>query len=170
MAVNDGSPMAVAKYLVSLKPLVASAIETRRLFVRELGQLVESARSGNTASVAQGAGRLGRERADGFRESHASLGRLRPPDTCAPCHEAVVRWVELHVEVCGVLIEVGGSGDLGKLSLAQDSMAEGRRAAQRFNAAYESVVRDLKGRVAVARREQAARERRAAQRTTAAGE
>src|SRR5438067_4556188 len=66
----DSSPKAVAAYLVELRPLIARDAEHRRAFIREIGLLVEGARSGKPHEVAIAAGRVGRDYGMGFREAH----------------------------------------------------------------------------------------------------
>lgn len=132
---------------MSLRPIINQAAEARRVFIRELGSFIESARHGNTQMVAQGAGRIGREQVAVFRDASSRLKHLHTPRACTSCHEAVSSWIEMHVAACEVLIDVGTKGDLKRLREAQGLLAEGRRFAQRFNGAYTALVAELRQRV-----------------------
>lgn len=157
---NRDTPRAAAEYLKWLRPIVREGIESRRGFVREIGLVVNEARKGQDSLVAQMAGRVGRDTMPTFRELQARLLHQPPPERCQPCFDAVSTWLTSHVQACDVLVEVGASGTLRRLKEAHEFLAEGRRAAQRFNFAYHDLVLELRAIVAAAQRRRAERERR----------
>jgi hypothetical protein len=153
---------ALVRYLVGVRTVLHQAVEARRVFVREVGVLFEQARSGNGPAAAQATGRVGREQVGRFREARLAVQRLSPPAAGEQCHEAVAGWIEMHVAACEVMVEVGGSGDLGRLREAQNLLAEGRQFASRFNVEYgrlTGAVRTRTDELRASRREISARAR-----------
>lgn len=153
---SGSSPQAVARYLVGLRPLLVDACEERGEWVRELGRLIEQARSGNALRVSRGAGELGRSFGDRFRLVRSKMDLLRPPPECDLCHASVRAWAEALHRSCAALAEVGRTGHLGGLREAQERLADARVQARRFNDEYARLSNDLRRRVAVARRHTAA--------------
>ena len=149
----------VASYLLALRPIVSDALRARHTWLLQLTHLMDSARHGNGAVVAQSAGRVGREHVEPFRDARARAGRLRAPQDCAGCQEAIQNWLDRLVSVCEVLVAVGAAGDLRRMHETQDQLAEARGFARRFNAEYQRLVTDLRARVRVAERERAQRAR-----------
>ena len=145
-----GSPRAIATYLVSVRPLLQEVTDSRRAFIRHIGILMEEARQASRAVVVQAAGRIGRDEGAGFRSLLAQLNALAPPAGCESCHDALVRWVELHLGACTVMVDVGTSGDLGRLRETQQLLGTARVEAQRFNAEYGRLVTDVRQRVKAA--------------------
>ena len=152
-----GTPRAVADYLLALRPILADAVESRRVFIRQLGLLIEEARHGGRALVAQSAGRIGREQGPVFHQLRTRVERLRAPPGCEDCQHAVGLWLEKQNEACVVMDRVGLSGDPGKLREAQQLLGEARAYAHRFNDEYARLAADLRRRVQITLRE---RERR----------
>src|SRR5205085_103173 len=114
-----GAPMAVARYLMALRPNVSRAIEVRQSWIRELGLLFEEARQGNAQQVTSRAGRLGRDHVGSFRDVRASVERANPPEGCQEVQRSVVAWIDGMVKACEALIEVGSSGALSGMQVAQ---------------------------------------------------
>ena len=132
--------------------MLAEACGQRNEWVRQIGLLIEQARSGNVVRIAQGAGQLGRDFGERFRHSRSRLELLRPPPECDVCQAAVRAWAEALLQSCDALAEVGRSGQLGGLRIAQERLAEARIQARRFNDEYARLAGELKRRVATARR------------------
>ena len=153
----NGSARAIATYLVEVRPLLAEITESRRAFIRHIGVLMEDARHAGRGVVVQAAGRIGRDEGQAFRGLRAQLDRLPPPAPCDGCHQAVVKWTDLHVAACQVMVEVGVSGDLTRLRETQSLLADARTHAQQFNTEYTRLVADVRQRVRAA----ATRQRRA---------
>lgn len=146
------SPKDIATFLVVLKPLVARAIEVRASWIKELGALFEEARQGNAAHVTSRAGRLGRDHVGLFRDVRTSVERCRPPEGCQEVQRAVVVWTDSLVKACEALIEVGNTGQLAGMQLAQRNVTEARHAARRFNSEYTRLLTELRVAVRSARR------------------
>lgn len=152
-----GSPRAIAEYLLALRPILNDAVEARRVFIRQLGLLIEEARHGGRAGVAQSAGRIGREQGPVFQQLRVRVERVHPPPGCEDCQKMAVLWLEKQNDACAAMDRVGMSGDPGKLRDAQQILGEARAYAHRFNDEYARVAAELRRRVQVALRE---RERR----------
>jgi hypothetical protein len=152
-----GSPRAIADYLIALRPILADAVESRRVFVRQLGLLIEEARHGGRALVAQSAGRIGREQGPVFQQLRIRVERLPAPPGCEACHHAVGLWLEKQSEACRVMARTGLNGDPGKLREAQQLLGEACAHAHRFNDEYARLAADLRRRVQLALRERARR-------------
>jgi hypothetical protein len=155
--VNDdgshaASPREVARFLIGLKPIVARAIEVRQSWIKELGVLFEDARAGNAAQVTSRAGRLGREHVGAFRETRGLAERQKPPDTCQDIHRALMQWLDGLVKASEALVEVGSSGQMAGLQVAQRHVTEARHSARRFNGEYTRLVTELRVAVRAARR------------------
>ena len=98
------------------------------------------------------AGRLGREHVGAFREVRASVGRLSPPEGCQEIHRSVQLWTDSLVKACEALIEVGSSGQLAGMQIAQRNVTDARHAARRFNSEYNRLLTELRVAVRSARR------------------
>lgn len=138
------SPKDIATYLIGMKPLIARAIEVRQSWIKELGMLFEEARQGNAQQVTTRAGRLGREHVGAFRDVRAIVVRGKPPDGCQEIQSAVVSWMDGLVKACEALIEVGNTGSLAGLQIAQRNVTDARHAARRFNSEYSRLVTELR--------------------------
>jgi hypothetical protein len=152
---RDGaSAREVAAYLVALRPILASATEARRTWVKRVGVLMEDARKGNGAQVARSAASIGHDTAGTFRHGRSRLELLKPPRGCGECHRALLLWLEKLVAACDLLIEVGHSGNLARIRETQELLTESRAHAHQFNGEYARLVGDLRQRVAAAGRQQ----------------
>ena len=149
---SGSSPQAVARYLIGLRPILADACAERNEWMRQLGLLIEHARSGNSLRVARAAGQLGRDFAERFRHTRSRIELLNAPAECDICQASVRAWAEALQGSCAALMEVGRSGQLGELRQAQERLAEARVQARRFNEEYARLTNELRRRVAVARR------------------
>jgi hypothetical protein len=146
------TPREVAGFLITLRPIVARAIEIRRSWIKELGLLFEEARQGNITQVTGQAGRLGRDHVAAFRDVRWSAERQSPPDGCQEIHRALMTWLDGLVSACEALIEVANTGHMAGLKDAQRHVADARYAARRFNGEYARLVAELRMIVRAARR------------------
>lgn len=152
---SGSSPQAVARYLIGLRPVLRDATSERNEWMRQLGMLIEHARSGNTLRVARVAGQLGRGFGERFRHTRSRLELLNPPAECDVCQAAARARADALHGSCDALTEVGRSGQLGGLRQAQERLAEARTQARRFNDEYARLTGELRRRVQVARRKAA---------------
>jgi hypothetical protein len=148
----QATPREIARFLVQLKPMVARAIEVRASWIKELGLLFAEAQQGNAAQVTSRAGRLGREHVGSFREVRAAVERIPPPEGCQEIHRSVMVWTDSLVKACEALIEVGSSGHMAGMQVAQRNVTEARHAARRFNSEYNRLLTELRVAVRSARR------------------
>ena len=138
------SPLAVAKYLMALRPYVSRAIEVRQSWIKELGLLFEEARQGNTrrsprGPAASGASTSARSATSAPRSTAAS-----PPRGAPRSQRSVVGWIDGMVKACEALIEVGNTGAMAGMQVAQRHVTEARHAARRFNSEYNRLVTEIK--------------------------
>ena len=147
------SPRQVADYLLALRPILGDAVEARRVFIRQLGLLIEEARHGGRAAVAQSAGRIGREQGPIFQQLRIRVERVHPPPGCDDCQRMAALWLDKQNEACAVMDRVGMSGDPGRLREAQQVLGEARAYAHRFNDEYARLAAELRRRVQIALRE-----------------
>jgi hypothetical protein len=149
---GQATPRQVARFLVVLKPVVARAIEIRASWIKELGLLFAEVQHGNPSQVTARAGRLGRAHVGAFREVRTAAERLSPPEGCQDIHRSVLLWTDSLVKACEALIEVGNSGQLTGMRIAQRNVTEARHAARRFNSEYNRLLTELRVAVRAARR------------------
>ena len=141
------SLMVLAVYLKQLRLILDEAVEARRLMVRKLGGLMEEAHTAHRSTIIQAVGRVGSDEASAMRKVRGHLERLAPPPpACESCHNAVAHWLDEMVLACDVMVEVGRSGELGRLRETQEHLAESRADARKFNAEYEQLLGELKRR------------------------
>jgi hypothetical protein len=148
----QATPREIARFLVAVKPMVARAIEVRASWIKELGLLFAEAQGGNAAQVTSRAGRLGREHVGAFRDVRSSVERVPPPEGCQEIHKSVLVWTDSLVKACEALIEVGNSGQLAGMQIAQRNVTDARHAARRFNSEYNRLLTELRVAVRSARR------------------
>ena len=146
------SPREIANYLLALKPLVARAIEVRQSWIKELGLLFNEAQAGNASTVTQRAGRLGRDHVGSFRDVRTTVERGKPPAGCEDIRESVLRWMDGLVKACEALVEVGNSGSMAGMQVAQRHVTDARQAARVFNNEYNRLVTELRVAMRGARR------------------
>ena len=148
------APRQVVAYLFALRPIMSSVTEQRRGWIREVGHLIEEARTGDSISLSRQAGRLGHGQVMQFREARLQVTHLVPPVGCEALHQSVVDWIEKHVEACETLMRAEQSRSLRPLREAQEQLGDARRNSQRFNEEYVRVVAELRERVDAALKRQ----------------
>ncbi len=142
------TPREMARFLVDLKPILGSATDARRTWVRRIGILMEDARKGNPAMLAAAAGSIGREYTPTFRSARDRIDRIAAPKGALECHRALSLWLDKLVQSGELLIEVGSSGNVNRIREIQELLAEGRAHAVRFNEEYLRLISNLRARVA----------------------
>jgi hypothetical protein len=148
MARERSAPREIARYLRDLRPILSAPRLARRDWIRDLGLLIEEARTGDPIAISRQAGRHGRDVIPVFREARRRLAELHPPPECEALHNAIEQWIVQHVEACEALIHTEEQRTLRGLREVQERLAEGRAWAQRFNAEYALVLDDLRGQIA----------------------
>lgn len=143
----SSSPAAVAAYLRALRPILTSVTNTRQVFIRRFGTLLERVRQGDV-DFGSDADHIGRETGASFRYDREKLNELEQPGPCTDCHQAVVVWLDLLVTAADELVEVGASGEPARLREVHKILAEGRSYSNRFRQQYEALVEELRNRAA----------------------
>ena len=137
----------VVAYLLSLRPIMSHTTEERRTWIRDVGLLIEEARTGDPISLSRKAGQLGHAQIPRFREARVQHSHLVPPPSCYELHEAVAGWLDKHVEACETLIRAEQNRTLRPLRDVQEQLGDARRYSQVFNEQYGRLVADLRERV-----------------------
>lgn len=151
------SPREVVAYLLRLRPVLAAAMQVRRPFIQQVGLLIEDLRRGEPVTISRAASTLGLETGPAFRELRIQAEALVPPPECEVCNQAIVQWLDIHINACGMLNEIGSRREPRRLREVQERLAEGRMYAAKFNDEYTWLKEELRERVAAVR----ARRRRA---------
>jgi hypothetical protein len=148
---------ALAVYLTQLRQLLTEATESRRAWVRQIGIMMQDARTRPLAMVSPAAGKIGSEQLSRFGELRERLSKLEPPPGCGDLQALFNGWLDRHTEVCQILVDFGRTGDLAKLRTSQSLLAEGRSDLQRFQAEYTRRVTALKKQVDAAKKRRKAK-------------
>jgi hypothetical protein len=138
---------AIAQYLSAIRALMNEASESRKLWVRQIGTLLQDTRTKPPEMVAPNAGQVGAEQRAVFESVRGRAAELTPPTECVTIHDVVLAWLDKQLAACDVMVEVGQTGDVSRLRSTQGLLAEGRLDTQRFNAEYTTLVTALKARV-----------------------
>lgn len=154
----------VVAYLLALRPVMAGVMEQRRTWIRDVGLLIEEARTGDPITLSRRAGQLGHGQLPAFREARQQHTHLLPPPQCYALHESVAGWLDRHVDACETLIRAERDRSLRPLRDVQEQLGEARRYSQTFNERYGQLVNELRQRVDAALAKRGRRGRRARQR------
>lgn len=142
---------ALANYLTHLRQVLNEATDSRRAWVRQIGIMMQDARTRPLAMVTPTAVKIGTEQLDAFNELRAKLNALDPPPGCGDLQALLHTWIDRHAAICRVLIDFGNTGELPRLKATQGLLAEGRADMQRFQAQYVLKVAQLKQRIEAVR-------------------
>jgi hypothetical protein len=143
----------MAVYLKAVRLVLDEAIETRHSLVRQLGVLLDEARTAHRTTIVQAVGRVGGDLRHDFDTLRRRLEHLEVPPPCVRCHDAVVQWLDEMVAACAGMVAVGDAHDLTRLHETQEHLATSRAGARVFNQEYERLLGELKRRAtATARR------------------
>jgi hypothetical protein len=146
------TPIAVATLMKRARPLLLDALAERGTLVRQIGALAESVRLGNAALVVGTAGRIGRAGVRRFKDTRDQVEGLGGPPACAAYLRLLSRWLGEFVGCCDALIDVGVTGNLGRLGEAQRRLDRARALAPDVNLEYARLVADLRRHVDAASR------------------
>lgn len=148
METRSPSPArAIAQYLTAIRALMSEASESRKLWVRQIGTLLQDTRTKPPEMVAPNAGEVGSTQRAFFASVRGRVTELTPPTECLTIQDVVLTWLDKQMAACDVMVEVGQTGDVLRLRSTQGLLAEGRLDTQRFNAEYTALVSALKARV-----------------------
>jgi len=129
-----------AGYLQALRPPLERASQSRKGWIGEVGRLMADLRSGRSPDlIAAVAGRSGAAQATAFRAVRADLDGLEPAAGCEACHLAVLGWLDKQSAACDLMVEIGRSGEVGRLREVLGLIAEARHDARQFS--YEIAER-----------------------------
>jgi hypothetical protein len=143
---------AFAAYLTGIRAVMNDASASRRLWVRQIGELMMDARARPPEMVAPVAGRIGAEQHAAFEEIRERLNALHPTQECETCQMTVQSWFDKQLAACDLMMEIGATGEINKLRGVQSLLSDGRIDTQRFSAEYAALVAMLRERVEARRK------------------
>jgi hypothetical protein len=117
-------------YLRHLGRTVKLGMQLRSQMLRELSQL-----DAHPATALLRAGRIGLRCAASFDQSRRALRDMAYPAGAQSVHEALLGWLDIHIEACDALTRAAGTKDARHLSSAASVLRGARPFAHRYNAA-----------------------------------
>lgn len=141
------TPRNVSTYLQQVRELMSEASVLRRSWIRQVGVLILDARAKPPEMVAPGAAYCGSQQRELFTGIRVRLSQVAVPLGCESCQEAFVAWLEKQLQACGLLEEIGRTGDVTTLRTVQRVLADGRADTAAFTTAYTTLVNGLKQQV-----------------------
>jgi hypothetical protein len=149
-SVGAAAAREVVGYLLALRPIMSATTERRRAWIREVGLLIEEARTGDPITLSRRAGQLGHAQLTAFREARVTHSHLVPPASSYELHEAVAGWLDKHVQACETLVRAEQQRSLRPLREVQELLGDARRFSQQFNDQYGRLIAELRERVEAA--------------------
>src|SRR5687767_4787062 len=98
-------------------------MQVRRPFMQQVGLLIEDLRRGEPVTISRTASALGLESGPIFRDLRLQIETLMPPPECEPCNQAVVQWLEVHINACSLLNEIGTRREPRRLREVRERLA-----------------------------------------------
>jgi hypothetical protein len=139
-AVVSGQTERIAKwqYVRELGQEVASAIHARGQLVREFAQLDQV-----PATALVRAGRIGARCAPVFEDARNRVAVLPAPTGAQTIRDALLGWLDAHVQVCGALVRAAGTRDPRHVGNAAAALRNAQPFAQRYNLARRRLAERL---------------------------
>ena len=126
------------RYVIHLGRTVKHAMQVRGQLLRELSQLDKHP---TTALVR--AGRLGARCAPAFDEARRAVAELPTPQGAQLLRDALLGWLDVHVQACDVLMRAGGTREPGNLTTAAAILRNAQPYAARYNIARRTLAQRL---------------------------
>ena len=149
-------------YLKGVRGVVGEANGLHRAWIRQVGLLIERARTAAPDAIATDAATIAADGRRMFDDVRGKLAALDVPDAANACHTALTAWLDTHVAACDALAQVGQGGDVGELRVVQGLIAEARSDYADFNRDFALLVAAAKERLAAVRAKRGARQPAAA--------
>jgi hypothetical protein len=147
-----GTPRNVSVYLHQVRELMSEASVLRRSWIRQVGVLILDARAKPPEMVAPGAASCGSQQRELLTGIRVRLSQIPLPTGCETCQDAFVAWLEKQLLACGLLEEIGRTGDMTTLRAVQRVLADSRADTAAFTNAYTILVTGLKQQVEAKKR------------------
>lgn len=140
LATRDASPRVIARYLASLKPVLANATDARNIWVRYLGEL---ARRENLADAHTEAVQFALARGQQFNDARRAIMAAPVPPGYDAMHQAVDGWLQGLLASCEYMVRSHAPLERATLERIQDVLREAGAKADKFNAQRQSAVQSL---------------------------
>jgi hypothetical protein len=147
LAVRDGAPRHVARYLASLKPILSAGTDARGAWVRFLSDV---ARREDLVAAHAEAQQMALGQGQHLDEARRALASVQVPPGFEPMHMAVDRWLGALVDSCEVVFRSQAPLAADTLARARQGVHEAGVEADAFNRQRQTVVESLANRAAPA--------------------
>ena len=127
-----------AQYVRQLGRAVKHAMVVRNQLLREFSQLDQHP---STALVR--AGRIGFRCAPAFDEARRVVASLPTPMGAQMLRDALLGWLDVHLQACDTLMRAGGTREPGNLTAAAAILRNAHPYAARYNSARRSLAQRL---------------------------
>jgi hypothetical protein len=126
------------QYVRQLGQAVATAMRARSQLVREFSRLDQT-----PATALVRAGRIGARCAPAFEEARHRVAALPTPLGAQTIRDALLGWLDVHVQVCGTLVRAAGTRDPRHVGTAAAALHNAQPFAQRYNLARRRLAERL---------------------------
>jgi hypothetical protein len=127
-----------AQYVRQLGRAVKHAMQVRGQLLKEFSELDRHP----TTALARAA-RIGSRCAPAFDEARRNVSAMPTPPGAHMLRDALVGWLDVHVQVCDVLMRAGGTREPGNLTTAAAILRNAQPYAARYNIARRTLAQRL---------------------------
>lgn len=127
-----------APYVIKLGRAVKHAMRVRDGLLREFSQLDQHPETALTR-----AGRMGARGAPAFDEARRAAAALPTPIGAQAVRDALLGWLDAHVQACDALMRAGGTRDPRHLRTAATLLRHAEPFARKYNQARGSLAQRL---------------------------
>jgi hypothetical protein len=126
------------RYVIQLGRAVKHAMEVRGQLLREFADLDK-----HPSTALALAGRIGGRCAPAFDEARRAVAQLPTPPGAQLLRDALLGWLDVHVQACDVLMRAGGTREPGHLTTAAAILRNAHPYAVRYNMARRNLAQRL---------------------------
>ena len=126
------------QYVRQLGQAVAAAMHARAQLVREFSQLDQT-----PATALVRAGRIGARCAPVFEDARHEVALMTTPLGAQTIRDALLGWLDVHVQVCGALVRAAGTRDPRHVGNAAAALCNAQPFAHRYNLARRRLAERL---------------------------
>jgi hypothetical protein len=137
-SIEGGQGIDQWQYVRHLGQAVAAAMRARGHLVREFSQLDQT-----PATALVRAGRIGARCAPAFEDARLRIATLPTPLGAQTIRDALLGWLDVHLQVCGQLVRAAGTRDPRHVGNAAVALRNAQPFAQRYNLARRRLAERL---------------------------
>ena len=126
------------QYVAQLGRAVKHAMQVRNRLLKEFSELDQ-----HPSTALTRAGRIGFRCAPAFDEARRAVAALPTPIGAQIVRDALLGWLDIHMQACDVLMRAGGSREPGHLTAAAAILRNAHPYAIRYNSARRSLAQRL---------------------------